>query len=355
MVQKPRRRLLQVWCSVAFLLAMSGRASAECRSAALPLLTPDQSLDLGAYGTLFREASVPQCREVVRTALTNRLQAALAAPARYDVVLKRSVPSFERWLAGANLGLAVPAAMQVQPDVQLDQAIRAAIAAYRFNIDPTCGTNFANECMDDFTQAAVAYAWSAAYAKRGDLALAARGAMHEALAPERHTWVLDEIVSFNHGFQNVAYGIGLMTSLSSAAIALEEFGDPFVPTDEETTVAWALFREGQKRTLADGSAFRSNCFRYAGDAFVADAPCADADYQPRMFPVRTFYERVFHSAPNEDPFRFDQADPSLFQTAFINDGRYAVYVELGERWWHLRPRLERYYPPRRRAAASPLR
>jgi hypothetical protein len=340
MVQNPRRRFLQVWCAVGFLIAMGGRAEAECRSASLPLTTTDQSLDLGEYGTMFREASLPECREIVRGQLTRKLRNALAAAPRFDVVLGRSVPSFERWLAGANIGLAIPAAMQLPIDAALDQELRAAIAAYRFNIDPACGTNAANECMDDFTQAAVAYAWSAAYTKRSDLADAARSAMHEALAHDRHTWQLDEIISFNHGFQNVAYGIGLMTSISSAAIALEEAGFPFVPTEEETTVAWALFREGQKHTLADGTAFRSDCL---------GGSCADADYKPRMFPVRTVYERVFHSAPNEEPYRFDEADPSLFRTAFINDGRYAVYVELGERWWRLRPALDRYHPPRARA------
>lgn len=329
-----------MWCAVGVLIAAG--AHAECRSASLPLDTTDMSLELGLYGTMFREASMPECRDVVRVQLTKKLRMALAAPARHDVVLSRSVTAFERWLAGANVGLAIPAAMQLEVDAPLDQAVRATIEAYRFNIDPGCGTNFVNECMDDFTQAAVAYAWSAAYTKRADLAVAARGALHEALARERHTWVLDEVVSFNHGFQDVAYGIGLMTSVSSAAIALEEAGAPFIATGEETAVAWALYREGQQRTAADGSRFLSNCYRVIAKEFVADSPCSDADYLPRMFPVRTLYERVFHSAPSEEPYRFDQYDASLFHTAFINDGRYAVYVELAEKWWHLRPRLAAY-------------
>jgi hypothetical protein len=250
------------------------------------------------------------------------------------------------------------------------------ISAYRFNLDPTCGVNFANECIDDLTQSAVAYAWSAAYERqsgRGDradfLAAQARDVMHQALAldhhlcmragdtslPQRCNTLLDvenglasgyyDIVSFNHGFEDVAYGVGLMTSISSAAIALDEARVPFEATDEEVRVAWALFREGQRATLPDGSGFRSNCKRVVAGVLRSDSPCADVDYRPRMFPVRTFYQRAFHNAPNTDPYQFDQFDGTLFQTAFLNDGRLAVYGDLGNRWWDLRPRLDGYRGP----------
>jgi hypothetical protein len=270
--------------------------------------------------------------------------------------------------------------------MELDQSIRATIASYRFNPDPTCGPNFYNECIDDLTQAAVAYAWSAAYeAKSGrrqraaQFADDAREVIGRALALDHHVCVragsndlpqlcsslagaisglntgFYEITSFNHGFQDVAYGIGLMTSLSSAAIALEEAGAPFEATDEEIAVAWALFHEGQRHTVSDGSAFQSTCMQIAGSIVSKSSPCADADYLPRMFPVRTFYQRVFHNAPNEDPFRFDTFDPALFNTAFVNDGRYAVYIELGEQWWTVRPRLGGYRVGPKRAMEMPSR
>lgn len=367
------RRLnsLQGWGRWAVvLLAVTVDARAACRSAALDLTTHDMSLELGAYGTLFREASLPECRTTVRDQLLRKLRLSLDDPPRLDQVLGRDVRTFERWLAGANVGLAVPTAMQLGGagllDPVLDQAIRATIEAYRFNIDPACGTNLLNECMDDLTQAAAAYAWSAAYEQLSDrsdraarFATLARGAMRDALAMQHHVCMtpLDfmphvcgaiaegysEIVTFNHGFENVAYGIGLMTSLSSAAVALDTAGIPYVASDAERLVAMSLFREGQKRALPDGTAFRSDCYQLAGNTLVMNSPCADADYLPRMFPVRTFYERAFHNPPNEEPFRFDQLDATLFRTPFMNDGRYAVYAELGERWWRLRPRLDGYH------------
>src|SRR5207247_1771914 len=165
------------------------------------------------------------------------------------------VGAFQGWLAGAYIGLAIPTAMQLAGarllDASLDQAVRAMIDAYQFNLDPVCGSNFVNECIDDFSQAAVGYAWMAAYERRSDrpdraaaLAAQAREWMHRVLAVDEHLCTVTgsgslpqecrtqvdvenglasgyyAIVSFNHGFEDVAYGIGLMTSLSSAAIAL---------------------------------------------------------------------------------------------------------------------------------------
>ena len=375
---------LQVWgrWAVFACVITAGDSWAACRSEALTFTARDVSLELGEYGTLFLEASTPECRSKVHDQLLRKLRLALGAPPELDPPLGRAVRPFERWLAGAHVGLAVPAAMQLAAagflDAPLDAAVVAIIDAYRFNIDPACGANTANACIDDYTQAAAGYAWSAAYEARSGranrahaFAAEARQAMHDALSADNYmcmraadpsslrpcdqfedaqpglTSGYYEILSFNHGFENVAYGIGLMTSLSSAAIALEEAGEPFVATDEEVRVAWALFREGQRATADDGSTFRSNCYRVVESDVRSDSICADSEYQPRMFPVRTFYQRAFHNAPNEDPYRFDQLDASLFHTAFINDGRFAVYALLGEQWWHLRPLLDGYRHPAR--------
>lgn len=340
-----------VIAAVVFLAAV--HAHAECRSEALQFTSRDQSIELGQYGTMFLEAAMPQCQVIVRDQLARKLRFALSDPPSRDPVLGTPVPPFQRWLAGANVGLAVPTAMQLAAaglvDPALDMAVRMTIESYRFNVDPSCGANFFNECTDDLSQAAVAYAWSAAYeAKSGRTSRAttfasqARAVIHQALSFSHHLRISDDIVSFNHGFQNVAYGIGLMTSFSSAVIALEEAGVPFEATEEEIDVAWALFREGQRGTATDGSRFHANCYRVIAGTFRSDSPCADAEYLPRMFPVRTFYERAFRNAPNTNPYRFDEIDESLFRTTFINDGRFAVYVVLGERWWHVRPRLEGY-------------
>src|SRR5205809_469455 len=91
------------------------------------------------------------------------------------------------------LALATADPMAACRSGSLDQAVRAMIDAYRFNLDPVCGSNFVNECIDDFSQAAVGYAWMAAYERRSDrpdraaaLAAQAREWMHRVLAVDEH-------------------------------------------------------------------------------------------------------------------------------------------------------------------------
>ncbi len=383
-------------------------SAATCASATLDLTEVDPSIEFGQYGTLFLESGLPQCRQAAHDTLLRKLQLALAQPRHLDPLLNRSVGGFGEWLAGGNLGLAIPAAMRLGGagflDGPLHLALRSAINAYQFHLDPTCGLNYANGCMDDYTQAAVAYAWIAAYARKSGQGVTATRAADQArnliglaLSLDVHMCKVagddslpsvcrglpgieqglasgyHELISFNHGFEDVAYGIGLITSISSAAVALEEAGTPFEASSNETLVAWALFREGQRASLPDGSNFRSNCYRVSDYSLVRTSECADAwhlrdpsdplynpwiFYLPRMFPVRTAYRQLFHGTPNGQPFQFDVFDPSLFNGPFLNDGRKAVYGSLGYAWWNdgstaeVRPLLDGYHgaDPRQRAA-----
>ena len=385
-----------------------GTSSSECRSGTLNLGESDPSIEFGQYGTLFFESGIPTCRQAAHDTLLRKLRLVLAQPPHVDPLLNKVVSPFGSWLAGSNLALALPAAMRLGGagflDAPLDAALRAAIAAYEFNLDPTCGLNDSNGCIDDYTQAAVAYAWIAAYEQKsgrtsaaGQSAVQARNLIGRALSLDIHMCKVagddtlpslcrglpgieeglesgyHHLISFNHGFEDVAYGVGLITSISSAAIALEEAGSPYVAAPNEIMVARALFREGQRAALPDGSQFRTNCYRVSDRSLVRISECADAwnlrdrsdplfnewiYYLPRMFPVSTAYRRLFHGTPNADPFQFDRFDPSLFTGPFLNDGRRAVYGILGDAWWNdagtseVRPALDGYHGPRQRERAA---
>src|SRR5437762_12726461 len=93
-----------------FLALATADPMAACRSGSLDLTTRDPSLELGAYGTLFREASQPECQQVAHDQLLRKLRLSLAAPPAVDPVLKRAVGAFQGWLAGAYIGLAFPTA-----------------------------------------------------------------------------------------------------------------------------------------------------------------------------------------------------------------------------------------------------
>ena len=99
MVLNPSRRLLQVWSLVGLAAVAAPADPSRCASAALAFTTHDMSLELGAYGTLFREASVPECQPVVRVQLLRKLQLAVGEAPRFDAVLGRTVPTFGRWLS----------------------------------------------------------------------------------------------------------------------------------------------------------------------------------------------------------------------------------------------------------------
>ena len=388
--------------------ATAAAAAAGCISPSLDLNESDPSIQFGQYGTLFLESGLPECRQAAHDTLLRKLRRELAQPPRVDPLLQKSVGPFGAWLAGGNLALAIPTAMRLGGagllDAPLDDVLRSAIGTYEFNLDPTCGLNYSNGCMDDYTQAAVAYAWIAAYAqKSGQSAGAARAAVQarnligRALSLDVHMCKVagddsvpspcrglpgieqglasgyHELVSFNHGFEDVAYGIGLITSISSAAIGLEEAGSPFEAAPSQTLVAWALFREGQRAVLPDGSAFRTTCYRVTNTSLERNSECADAwnlrdrtdpqynpwiFYLPRMFPVRTAYRQLFHGTPNSEPFQFDAFEPLLFNGLFLNDGRKAVYGSLGYGWWNdgstaeVRPLLDGYHRSAHRERAA---
>ena len=397
---QPELRSATAWIPVA--------SSSDCKCATLDLAETDPSIEFGQYGTLFLESGIPACRQAAHDMLLRKLRLTLAQRPHVHPLLKKTVGPFGAWLAGSSLGLAVPTAMRLGGagllDAPLDSALRSAISAYAFNLDPTCGVNYVNGCMDDFTQAATAYGWIAAYQSRSGEAPAAersavqaRNLIGRALSLDSHMCKAADddtlpslcrglpgieeglgsgyyqLISFNHGFEDVAYGIGLITSISSAAIALEVAGSPYVPAPNETMVAWALFREGQRAALPDGSGFRTHCYRVSDHSLVRTSECADAwnlrdpsdplfnqwiYYLPQMFPVRTAYRHLFHGAPNSDPFQFDRFDPALFTGPFLNDGRKAVYGILGDAWWNdaatseVRPALDGYHGPRPRERSA---
>lgn len=382
-------------------------ATSGCASDSLDLSQRDPSLEFGQWGTLFFDSGLPQCQQAAHDMLLRKVRIELAEPRHFDPLLQQSVGQFDAWLAGANLGLILPTALRLGGagllDPPLDLAVRAAIGAYQFRLDPTCGLNFSNGCMDDYSQAAAGYAWIAAYDRKSGQSIAAdRAAVQatnligRALSLDIHMCKVagddslpvpcrtlpaieeglasgyDELVTFNHGFEDVAYGIGLITSISSAAVGLEEAGAPFEAAPSESMVAWALFQEGQRAALPDGSAFRTNCYRVSGSTLTRDSECADAwnlrplsdplynpwiFYLPRMFPVRTAYQRLFHGTPNSQPFQYDLFDASLFTNPFLNDGRRAVYGVIGYAWWNdgstpeVRPLLDGYHGPPHRERA----
>jgi len=269
---------------------------------------------LADYGVIFQNASQdtlqpvnPPALDAARDALIKKIDSTIAAGSRYDAVVRKTVGPYQGWLEGANVSLIMASGLMLSVHGKLtrdlDSAIRRVIGSYVFNRDAGCGLSdgrwrFQNNCMDDYAVAASGLAWIAAYKyKRGDAdgplyANAAKNSIALALSLEESVCAYNnekpwlpprepcnarvsdmsmgqaEVVSLNHGQQSIAYGLGLMTSISSAFIGLQTANEAPAPalTNDQRVVALALFKEGQSRTAAGGDTFATEgCYTLNSD------------------------------------------------------------------------------------------
>jgi hypothetical protein len=426
--------VVKLLCFVLLTLGMSATASAQCRSDALGTLTPgfDTSLNVNIhvkhYGMLFldiveNDYKTQTGKDCIRRAaqrLFYKLKATNDTTSHVET-LGRSVGPHQGWLEGAMLALAFPAAMRISDYGELNndfdiELLRARDFYYAASssgtatpgIDPGCGLRNpdgtwagANNCMDDHSIAASAFGWIAAYEKeRGRDATAYNEATRRALdrtfsttqsvcinangAPMTYTnggpcngtisqlgSLQADTKSLNHGYQDIPYGLGLMTSVSAAVIGLEESGYIITPSsyfsNDIKTIAKGLLREGQQKAQTNGDLFKTNCVAYGRQNDASGNPtnvvvigstsewCGDYSgpitsksplYRPKMYPLKKLYQRYNLGTPDTqviDPqvgsyqtaFQYDQWDTSLFNTDFLNEGRLATYIWLGQYWQYL--------------------
>jgi len=361
-------------------------------SAAVSDYREDVNNNLADYGLIFQDAAQDinsTAWDSARDALIRKINGTLAAGSRYNPVVGKSVGPYQGWLEGANVSLIMSSGLLLADRGRLtpalDSAIRRVIGSYVFNRDVGCGLSSgrwrgANNCMDDYTVAATGFAWIAAYKyKRGDSDVAyyantAKNLISLSLSLEESvcayrtgtTWSANssrgpctamaaelragggaETVSLNHGQQTIAYGLGLMTSVSSAVIGLQTANVGVTWTADQKDVALALFREGQSRSYTSGDRFDPTaCYRInaAGTGFQPGAHCGedraddqgnwlDVGYMPKMFPVRNFYTQVLGLTPGAG-YQFDVFNNALFaDILFFNRGRQSVYGDLTKCWY----------------------
>ena len=319
----------------------------------------------------------------------------------------------------------------------LDTALQRVRDSYVDNPDGSCGfykpdgwlTNGGNTCMDDHSIAASAWAWIAAYeAKRGrssgTYVANARRSINRSFSTydsvcisdpsdqanfpinystrgpcNVHTAASDpvlsglplttlqqkllpldgtppgEILSINRG-QNVPYGAGLMTSISSALLGLEEAGAATSLTPQQQVIAAAFLAEAQSKSDPTGSYFKggadapggtANCARYvlSGGSVIRNDNqyCGDNDTRPRIFNltseaavsgISSVYERfVNHAVPStvydrangvpvqQNAYAFNQFQQSYFtknaNVTTLNWGREVYYHYLGWGWHTVDP------------------
>lgn len=261
-----------------------------------------------------------------------------------------------------------------------------------------------NTCMEEYGGAAGAYAWIAAYEARMARSATtyinmANTNIDAALSPNtsvclhyktQNFWPLNdfsgpcsaneaalangtaETISLNHGYefanltpgqppgnqllyraQVIPYGLGLMTGIASAYAGLQEAkglsrtGFPRSFTSNQLIIMRKLFEEGQRHTPSNGVNFLSDCYIFNPErtGFLNTGVCGDSNfnppYNPRMFPVRKFYDTFIMGITDVSPtsYKFTDFDEAAFNnnpSGFYHAGRRAVYRTLTRDWYFSR-------------------
>ena len=332
----------------------------------------DLNANLGDYGTLFENAGVACCAERVQSLLYQKVS---------DQIAHNGFQN--RWLGGGDIYLITAAALQLgaqgllTPD--LDAKIHQAIGSYNFfkSCNPPSDT-----CMDDYSVAAAGFAWAALYeAQNGrpysSLAGTALSHFHSSFSQTESVCLHSiaqscttclqisnptdlqtqiaagtlEVLTYNHGFANPNYGLGLLTSLSAASEALSNLpGTTYAYSASalEPAIAQGLFREAQHNanpaTSVCSNSWAANCYSWAtcGLQSCGDST-ADGPYTPDMYPVKPFLSgklAIGGGLPlvlTTGSVQFDNFCANKFATGngFFQDGRLAVYRDLAWSWPYL--------------------
>ena len=320
--------------------------------------------DANVFASYALDALRPECAKTAAERLERRLRDLLnlygAAPGSSGESVKdprsgAAVHPLTSWLAGTVVTHVFNAAFELRRAgiVVDDDLLRAAAALYAsipVPQDPGCGLSslpWVNSCMDDMALTASGHAWVAAYecaAGRdpGVWRAWARSYVAEALAPmsehgggpcffalevrgdgsrrARCDEPLETaiVMGADHGRENPAYGLGLMTAVASACAALFYADARCEFTEAESAVARELYRHAQAKASPDGRAFAAagagGCLDFA-DPEGACLSCADEDtlvwsgggYRPSDFPVALFYAKRGVSGMDPAPaFGFDR-------------------------------------------------
>jgi hypothetical protein len=410
---KARLGFSTLLCAGALIVHAEIAAAQSCRipqrfpgaTAASMTYKADVNENLGDWGTIFMDTDTNGCELTARDFL--------------KVKLERQNLDANGWkggLRGGDVYLVTAAALRLGGRGLLSSAIHnevlKALASYDFaNWGGSCARGAGNGCMDDYSVAAAGHAWAGAYLSYTQSAtpLPARDAawfigearryIKLSLSPQDTLCVrsilptasackaclndyntayqsngdptalrndiasnVKEVLSFEHGFENPNYGIGLLTSVSIATQGIQvATGAPYAASDYEKVMAHGIFRTGQRHapqtTNGCQTAWVDNCVglecSILGNCISANclppsSGCGEdfggVKYDAGMYPVKALLQNelalpagnaVILGSPY---YQFDQfsglCSPSKFSSTapFFHDGRYAAYYRLSSEW-----------------------
>jgi hypothetical protein len=340
--------------------------------------------DLNDYALLFQGARDSDSGCAQRAALK-----------LYDKLGNVPTNTWSEFLAGANVTYVMATAMEASGRGNLfgtlDARVRDIANIYQLGFaGDNCGFSngkwtAGNNCMDDYAIAASGWAWIAAfrrisardwtssrdasiyYIQRAldpydavcinmpGRALDASSGPCNAAASELGSGGA-RIVSINHSNQTPAYGLGLMTSIAAAFVALDVVQAPVGTstelTQDDRTIIDNFWTEAQASTDTSGNFLSAGCKKVDGmssTGFDDNWPCWDdigwhqlgyedangsTPYRAKFYPMKNFYTNYGFSTGSGSLYQFDQFDDTFDpgNARFFAQGRKETYLTLASTW-----------------------
>ena len=166
-----------------------------------------------------------------------------------------------------------------------------------------------------------------------------------------------KVLSMNHGGESLGYGIGLMTSISSATVGLSAAGalgnlQQILHTPRTIPSPGRFSRKLRAKTDINGTTFLDLCWIFLPEVDSNGQPVPDPQmyrvqhglpcddragnpsntnlYQPKMFPVAKFYDAFIGQSAQPPTTKYDFGLATDFDSVFANNpffrpGRHAFY------------------------------
>jgi hypothetical protein len=335
--------------------------------------------DLNDWGAISMDSNVSDCAKKAHDRLLQKLR---TTPDEY----------FQRSLAGYSIALIFSAGVRLgsfgrfntatdpvySTDTLAGQLDRVKNVYIEVSHAGGCGDGFqGNSCMDDYAGEAAAWGWIAAFQlKRGDGDTGTTVTKAQARLTSffnnvcMHKGTLDlanvcnatytelangqaEVFPYEHGFESVHYGFGLLTSVDHAIIGLEAAGSGYDLSDEEKTKARGLMSNIQSH-VSNGSTWNSpaDCRKPTATGYdlVGCWDFGPPGYDPRMYRLGHFF---LAPAPGQPPWvsgHVGNAPAGAYQSdgnccasypgwelsnfdSEFGYGRYATYYDQAFTWY----------------------
>jgi hypothetical protein len=380
-------RTVALAVSVTFVCLIAVNAAAQCKTGDPAFSTTfhnDANWDLNDYARIHVDAEDPNCAQNAMYALTDKVRNEL----------NYSSTTFQQWLDGYIVTFIFAAAQRLGANgwanKDLDDQLALVEDRFQHFTGPppsgACGGDELNTCMDDLLGSASGYAWIAAYkARRTNRNTAAQIAEKRQLGEQYlsdaltrvmsstdrghgvcirrlpltgsqyllctgDVWDLTqgiaETLSVNGQTQMIHYGFGLMTSVASAKIGLEEAGSGFYFNSDHVAIARGLMEEAQ-RHINTSNEFNADCIQRDGSGGLIGGMDCGRGYRPNMYQLKPLYDGYFGGITNAGTYQSNSFDSSLFHLGpwdndFFSYARYVAYGIEGYQWVQSRPEMMPY-------------